>query len=40
MSEVHKYNTILYATDLGDRMRPVLRQAIPEIQHGLHEVRE
>ena len=28
MSELPQYKTILYATDLGDRMRPVLRQAI------------
>jgi nucleotide-binding universal stress UspA family protein len=28
MSETLQYKTILYATDLGDRMRPVLRQAI------------
>jgi len=28
MSETPQYKTILYATDLGDRMRPVLRHAI------------
>ena len=28
MSELPQYKTILYATDLGDRMRPVLRHAI------------
>jgi len=28
MSEMPRYHTILYATDLGERMRPVFRQAI------------
>ena len=28
MSELPRFKTILYATDLGDRMRPVLRHAI------------
>jgi nucleotide-binding universal stress UspA family protein len=28
MSELPQYKTILYATDLGDRMRPVFRHAI------------
>lgn len=28
MSETPEYKTILYATDLGDRMRPVFRHAI------------
>ena len=33
MSELPRFKTILYATDLGDRMRPVLRQALSLAQH-------
>lgn len=33
MSEIPQYKTILYATDLGDRMRPVFRHAIGLAQH-------